>query len=163
MLKGKQTEACLFAFVWNSFHPVTCQEIVLFFIVSWIRWLIGLHSLMKHHWVALQCEIGQTSVAQWMGSRESPFSLVIPSLLGSFCLESAAPCHQLETKHVLNFSHFLSWSYWPRGANWQVSLQRGATFGCARWHKQLVSILRFLTAHTSASPPTHWLFWFVFF
>lgn len=97
-----------------------------YFITSWFRWLTGLCSLIKHHWVTVQCEIGQTSVAQWMGSREPPFCVVIPSF---FCVESAALCHQLEAKSVLTFSYFLVCSSWPRGASWQVSHQRGGVHG----------------------------------
>lgn len=52
------------------------------FYISVIRWLIIIHGQIKHHWVPLQCETGQTSLTppDWNGWEAESHSLSSPKI-----------------------------------------------------------------------------------
>lgn len=105
----RQTSWVMFVCLYVELIPSSDKpRNISFFIISWTRWLIGLQSQMKHCWVRLKCEIGQTSVAQWMGSRVTVFSSVTWGVSTWIHLHRVpSQRRNSEEKSVLPFSNFL--------------------------------------------------------
>lgn len=154
----RQTSWVMFVCLYVELIPSSDKpRNISFFIISWTRWLIGLQSQMKHCWVRLKCEIGQTSVAQWMGSRVTVSTWIHLHPVPSRRRNS-------EEKSVLPFSNFLLLSD-QRSQLAGKTPERSHSWVWTVTVKQLLIIARSLTTHTNASPRLpqalcHWLFWF---